>query len=295
MPNDAKRLGARHTKTRALAACAAMMVGVTGAFAQADEPIKPIPLNANSDARKVALGDRLFHDRRLSKDNTLSCASCHDLAQGWRRRPGVVDRHRRRQGPDQRADGVQQRAQLPPVLGRPRRLARGAGCRPGAQPEGDGQQLARGARQAVAGHRTGRRSSRPPIPTGCSRRTSRTRSPPSSARSTTPNARFDKYLRGDKAALSADEQRGYQLFKSYGCIACHQGVNVGGNMFQTFGVMGDYFAKRGKSAGRPGPLQRDQERGRQARVQGAEPAQHRADGAVLPRRLGGRRCPTRST
>ena len=61
----------------------------------------------------------------------------------------------------------------------------------------------------------------------------------------TPNARFDKYLRGDKTALTADEHKGYQLFKSYGCVACHQGVNAGGNMFQLFGVMGDYFAKRG--------------------------------------------------
>jgi cytochrome c peroxidase len=61
----------------------------------------------------------------------------------------------------------------------------------------------------------------------------------------TPNGRFDKYLRGDKTAITADELKGYQLFKSYGCVACHQGVNAGGNMFQLFGVMGDYFAKRG--------------------------------------------------
>jgi cytochrome c peroxidase len=37
-------------------------------------------------------------------------------------------------------------------------------------------------------------------------------------------------------------------FKQYGCIACHQGINVGGNMFQKFGVMGDYFARRGNPA-----------------------------------------------
>jgi cytochrome c peroxidase len=61
----------------------------------------------------------------------------------------------------------------------------------------------------------------------------------------TPNSKFDKYLRGDKNALNADEQKGYQLFKNYGCIACHQGVNVGGNMYQVFGVMGDYFKQRG--------------------------------------------------
>jgi cytochrome c peroxidase len=61
----------------------------------------------------------------------------------------------------------------------------------------------------------------------------------------TPNARLDKFLKGDKSALSAEEQQGYRLFKSYGCAACHQGANVGGNLYQTFGVMGDYFGKRG--------------------------------------------------
>ncbi len=65
---------------------------------------------------------------------------------------------------------------------------------------------------------------------------------------TTPNARFDKFLRGDTAALSADELEGYRLFKTYGCASCHQGVNVGGNMFQVFGVLGtpgDYFRSHG--------------------------------------------------
>ena len=45
------------------------------------------------------------------------------------------------------------------------------------------------------------------------------------------------------------EQKGYTLFKNYGCVACHQGTGVGGNMFQTFGVMGDYFKTRGDVKG----------------------------------------------
>jgi len=61
----------------------------------------------------------------------------------------------------------------------------------------------------------------------------------------TPNSRFDKYLLGDANAITDIEKLGYRKFKQYGCIACHQGVNVGGNMFQTFGVMGDYFKNRG--------------------------------------------------
>lgn len=53
---------------------------------------------------------------------------------------------------------------------------------------------------------------------------------------TTPNSRFDQYLRGRREALTEKERQGYRLFKSYGCVACHQGMNVGGNMFQRFGI-----------------------------------------------------------
>jgi cytochrome c peroxidase len=62
----------------------------------------------------------------------------------------------------------------------------------------------------------------------------------------TPNSRFDQYLRGNQTALNPTEKTGYQLFKDYGCVSCHQGMNVGGNLYQKFGMMGDYFAKRGK-------------------------------------------------
>lgn len=61
----------------------------------------------------------------------------------------------------------------------------------------------------------------------------------------TPNSRFDRYLKGNRDALSADEIKGYQLFRGYGCVSCHQGVNVGGNLFAKLGVMRDYFKERG--------------------------------------------------
>ncbi|WP_245832003.1 cytochrome-c peroxidase [Solemya velesiana gill symbiont] len=61
----------------------------------------------------------------------------------------------------------------------------------------------------------------------------------------TPDSPFDRWLRGDEDALNEREKEGYRLFKSYGCIACHQGVNVGGNMFQRMGAIGDYFGDRG--------------------------------------------------
>ena len=55
----------------------------------------------------------------------------------------------------------------------------------------------------------------------------------------TPNARFDRYLRGEQHALTAPEQQGYRLFTAYGCVACHQGMNIGGNMYQKFGVFAE--------------------------------------------------------
>ena len=62
----------------------------------------------------------------------------------------------------------------------------------------------------------------------------------------TPNSRLDRHLRGERNALTAREQEGYRLFRSYGCATCHQGINVGGNMYQRFGV----FSEMG--AGAPG-------------------------------------------
>ena len=52
----------------------------------------------------------------------------------------------------------------------------------------------------------------------------------------TPNAPFDRYLRGDETALSEEAREGYRRFKAYGCASCHQGVNVGGNLYQPFGI-----------------------------------------------------------
>src|SRR5258708_40189414 len=52
----------------------------------------------------------------------------------------------------------------------------------------------------------------------------------------TPGSRFDRWLAGDASALSATELDGYRLFKSLGCVSCHQGVNIGGNLFERHGI-----------------------------------------------------------
>lgn len=57
----------------------------------------------------------------------------------------------------------------------------------------------------------------------------------------TPKSPFDRYLNNDKNAISDDAKKGYELFKQYGCITCHQGPNLGGNLFQKLGVYKDYY------------------------------------------------------
>src|SRR4029077_7061060 len=52
----------------------------------------------------------------------------------------------------------------------------------------------------------------------------------------TPGCRFDRWLEGDGNAITAKELDGYRLFKSLGCVSCHQGVNVGGNMYQRHAI-----------------------------------------------------------
>jgi len=212
--------------------------------AQDDDPIKPIPAQTALDARKVALGERLFHDRRLSRDNSLACASCHDLGRGG------VDGLRTSLG----IGGAVGPINAPTVFnsslnfrqfwdGRAASLEEQA-----AGPVHNPKEMGSDWKEVL-----GKLSQDEPLvalfkasyPDGLQSRNIQDAIATFERSLTTPNARIDKYLRGDRAALTNDELRGYQLFKAYGCVACHQGVNIGGNMFQTFGVMGDYFQRRG--------------------------------------------------
>src|SRR5262249_47092835 len=228
-----------------------MGIAVAAAFAAAhparaqmlDEPIKPLPQKLDLDARKVGLGKHLSNDNRLSKDNSLSCASCHDVAKG-----GVDGQ--------QFATGIKGQVgpiNTPTVLnsgfnsrwcwnGRAATLeeqAAGPAHNPGEMgsnwPEVLGK-LGQDAKmvalfKGVYADGLQPRNIQDSIATF--------------ERSLVTPSRFDRYLRGETNAITEDEKRGYQLFKNYGCVACHQGVNVGGNMYQTFGVLGNYFKDRG--------------------------------------------------
>ncbi|MEA3314368.1 MAG: cytochrome c peroxidase [Campylobacterota bacterium] len=66
----------------------------------------------------------------------------------------------------------------------------------------------------------------------------------------TPNSKFDKFLKGDKDILTKQEYEGYKLFKDYGCVSCHNGINIGGNMYQKFGIFNEKDIIRDKNLGR---------------------------------------------
>jgi len=54
-------------------------------------------------------------------------------------------------------------------------------------------------------------------------------------------SKFDNYLAGDDMSLNEIEKKGLQLFIDKGCIACHSGNAIGGNIYQKFGVFGNYW------------------------------------------------------
>ena len=60
-----------------------------------------------------------------------------------------------------------------------------------------------------------------------------------------PKSRFDQYLEGDISALGEQEQAGLDIFISAGCITCHSGVALGGQMLQKFGLYEDYWKYTG--------------------------------------------------
>ena len=210
----------------------------------ASEPIQPIPLTVTLNNDKVQLGKRLFSDPRLSHDDTVACITCHNLESGG------TDHLKRPIGIggtegdintltvfnsannfalfwDGRAETLED--QIDVSLTNPKEI--------GFNWRGVINKLGKDPGYVTVFSRI--------YPQGITAETIKDAIATFERSLVTPNSRFDRYLRGDSTAITEDEKRGYQYFKSYGCIACHQGMNVGGNMFQIFGVMADYFTDRG--------------------------------------------------
>jgi cytochrome c peroxidase len=211
--------------------------------ATTDDPFEPIPASLDLAPEEVELGRRLFVDPRVSGDGSRSCVDCHVLEEGgivpgearsnhplnetgpynvptvfnvafnfrynWQGRFETLEDHL---GGPMMSEVVMDAGSWPALVGRLKPHYQGdfvrAGYPAGVTEEAIREVLASYQRSLI-----------------------------------TPHARFDRYLRGE-VGLSEDEARGYALFKDVGCVSCHQGTNVGGNLFQRYGVMEDPFGGR---------------------------------------------------
>lgn len=222
------------------AALAAMAADAATAILS-NEPIQPLPAAPVLDRRKLTLGERLFHDPRLSHDQSVSCASCHDL------RKGGADGKPRSVRPGNMLTPVN----TPTIFNAALNFRMFWDGRAGSLEEHiQGQMEDTGTDWEVVMQRLRKDSAYVTAfaalyPDGLTVPAVQDALLIFERSLITPNGRFDRYLRGERNAITADEKEGYRLFKAYGCTACHQGVNAGGNMYQKVGVMGDYFDKRG--------------------------------------------------
>jgi cytochrome c peroxidase len=192
------------------------------------QPLGAIAALPNLDPRKVALGKRLFHDPRLSGSGRRACASCHDLATN-----GALS------GPRTT------RLDTPTVFnavfsyrfgweGEDRTLEANALATL------EGEMIAQG----VAPERIYARLRDDPAMAHAFEAIYRQE--PSGEtiadalaefeRSLVTPSRFDRWLKGDQKALNGVEQQGYRTFIRLGCVSCHQGRNVGGNLMQRHGI-----------------------------------------------------------
>jgi cytochrome c peroxidase len=207
------------------------------------EPIQPIPAVAAEEPALVELGRQLFADHRLSQDGSLACASCHRPDRG---------------GADERqyslgVGGQPTAVNVPTVRNSRFSLAQfwdGRAATLEDQAEGP---LLNPAEMAMTWDEAMARLQADPgypqaaaaLGAALSPELVRTAIAAYERTLVSAGSRFDAFLRGDTAALTAEEQAGYRLFKEYGCASCHQGVAVGGNLYQRLGQFGDYFADRG--------------------------------------------------
>ncbi len=200
-----------------------------------------VKLIKNNDvtAKKVELGRELFFDPRLSKSQLISCASCHNpslagvdtgptsVGHGWqkgpRRAPSVLNAvFNVAQFWDGRAEDLKAQAKGPVQ----------------AAVEMNNTPVAVEATlKSMPGYVAGFETAFPGDPKPVSFDNMAMAIEAFESTLITPNARFDKFLEGDDAAMNASEKRGLRAFIDKGCASCHHGVNIGGADYYAFGVV----------------------------------------------------------
>ena len=217
--------------------------GLTGD--RAAEPVRPIDAKLEFDPEKAALGYALFHDTRLSVDNTVSCASCHALETAG------VDNHQYSTGVNEQLGGVNAPTVYNAVYnfvqfwdGRAETLAAQAA----GPPLNPIEMASTSFEEIIAKLQKDKKFAKAfnaVYPEGMTQATLTDAIEQFERTLVTPDSRFDKWLRGDDNAVTAEELAGYELFKRYDCATCHVGPNLGGQSYELMGLRRHYFNERG--------------------------------------------------
>ncbi len=203
--------------------------------------IEPIPQTVEYNYEKALLGKKLFFDPILSKDNSISCATCHDLKNGGDdglkfsvgidgqigdiNAPTVLNSFFNfRQFWDGRAHNLEEQA-LGPI----------------ENPVEMGHDFATLVKKLKA--TTYNKDFKKIYIDGITKENLADAIAEFEKTLITPNSAFDRFLKGDETAITSFEKEGYELFRSKGCISCHNGVNIGGNLYSKFGMIVDIDSK----------------------------------------------------
>ncbi len=199
------------------------------------EPIVPLPQEIKVNQEKVNLGKKLFFDPIISKNGTVSCANCHDLFNGG------GDNKKFSTGIDNKIGNVNSPTVLNAVFnfrqfwdGRAKDLKEQVHF-PIQNPVEMGNTIDNLIETLNQSHYKKEFSAI--YKEGITKENIADAIAEFEKTLITPNSPFDKYLMGDKEAINEKQKEGYSLFKQKGCIACHHGKNIGGNMYNKFGII----------------------------------------------------------
>ncbi|WP_221801470.1 cytochrome-c peroxidase [Oceanobacter mangrovi] len=211
--------------------------------AQASEPIQPIQPVKEINLAKAELGKKLYFDPRLSKSGFISCNSCHNLSMGGTDNLKTSIGHSWQQGP----------INAPTVLNSSLSIAQFWDGRAADLKEQAGGPIANPGEMAfthtlavdVLGSIPGYVNEFKLVFGTGKVDIDQVTSAIAEFEKTlvTPHSPFDQWLMGDETALTQTEKEGYQLFKTSGCVACHNGEAVGGSSFQKMGLVKPYQTK----------------------------------------------------
>jgi len=186
------------------------------ALAANTEPIQPISAAKITNPALVELGKKLYFDPRLSKSGFISCNSCHNLSMGGTDNIKTSIGHNWQEGPINSPTVLNSSLNVAQFWdGRAADLQAQAGgpiANPGEM--GFSHTLAVDMLQTIPGYVTEFKKA-----FGSEKITIEDVTKAIAAFEetlVTPNSRFDKWLKGDKKALTKDELAGYQLFPENG-------------------------------------------------------------------------------